>query len=67
MEAQAGPDASLMCMCRLAVPLQAKGPLAAFLSPSSVMAGSGAVVGACPSSLLGGCVCVEMVAAASDS
>ena len=67
MEGQAGPDASLMCMCRLALPLQTKGPLAAFLSPSSVMVGSGALVGACPSSLLGSCVCVEMVAAAPAS
>ena len=53
MERQAGLDASLMFMCPVALPLQAKGPLAAFLSLSSVMAGSGALVGLCPSTLLG--------------
>lgn len=45
MERQAGPDASLMFMCLVALPLQAKGPLQAFLSPSFVMAGFGALVG----------------------
>ena len=65
MERQAGLDASLMFMCPAALPLQAKGTMTAFLSPCSVMVGSGALVGLCLSTLLG--IGVEMVAAAPAS